>query len=308
MKTRLPLFAALISTIMFGFTLYATKMATAALDYDVTRFLAFRYVVGFAVMLLLVGFKVIKVDFRNKPIFLLIFIGLLNPISCQFVEATATQYVASSMIAIMNSLIPVITTVMSIFINKEYPNKVQVGCMLVSVSGLLAISFSGSSLSGNSLKGFLLVCISVTCLSLYKVMLRKGARTCEPFEMIFFSSGLGALGFTLITLTEHISGNKLAHFFDGMFTVEFLVPALYMAIGSTVIAFSLMAYGISKLPIVIATSIESLSPVIAIFVGIFILGETLRPVDIFGTILIMGGVFIMTYTFARKAMPTAIPD
>ena len=76
--------------------------------------------------------------------------------------------------------------------------------------------------------------------------------------------------------------------------MDFILSVLYMGIGSCVIAFLCMTYAAANLPIAVSASTANFNTVITIFVGVLILHEKFRVVDIIGTVLILLGVYGMS--------------
>ena len=297
LKRYLPLIANLIAAVVFGFAFMFMKSGMNVVGNDAVKFLAFRFTTGFIVLTLLLATGLLKVNFKGKPVHYLFLIGMLNPLTSQVLETTAVAYAPTSQIAVLFSVNPVIIVLFSILINREKPTKRQAFFMLVIIGGLLMTHLVDGQMEGSTSTGVILTLSAVTVISLYRVLIRRASGTFTAFEMIYISTGMGAVGFTSMTLTTHAVRGQLGSFFDGLWNVDFVASILYMGILSCVVAFLCMAYATANLPITVSTSLTKVASVITILVGIFILNEAFRVIDIVGTTIVLLGVIGMSLSY-----------
>lgn len=300
MKRYLPLIANLVSAVIFGFAMLFIKMGMKVVEYDTVKFLAFRFTTGFLVMSLLLITGVKKVHYKGKPVKLLLLCGLTNPLISQILETTSTTYAPTAQIAVFMSLIPILVIVFSYFINKEKPTRRQVFFMLISVCGAVLINLVGGQMEGGTLLGLVLILAAITAIALNRTIVRRASRYFGSFETIYVTTAMGAAGFSLTTLISHAVKGDLNTFFHGLATPDFIISILYMGIGSCVIAFLCMTYAAGNLPIAVSASTGTLNTVVAILVGVFILGETFRPVDVVGTVIILTGIVGISLSYDTK--------
>ena len=173
LKRYLPLFANLASGVIFGFVFLFIKTGMAVVQYDGVKFLAFRYTLCFLVMTLLLaaGFK--KVNYKGKPVYMLLICGALNPLISQMLETSATTYAPTSQIGVFYSLIPLLVVLLSIPINRELPTKRQVFFMLVIISGILSINFVSGQMKGGSTLGLILIVGEMLAVSVQRIFVRR---------------------------------------------------------------------------------------------------------------------------------------
>lgn len=302
MKKYMPLLANLASGVLFGLALLFIKQGMNAVHQDTIKFLAFRFTTGFIVMTLLVIFGVQKLHYQGKPVGLLLLCGLFNPMISQILETTSTSYAPTSLIACVSSITPILVVVLSILINKDaIPSKQQIFFMLVTVSGVFIMNFVGRDLSGATGLGIALIFSAVLAIAIHRTLVRRAGRHFTAFEIVYFTTGMGALSFSIETAVMHGLRGDLSTFFQGLWRADFIVSVLYMGIGSCVLAFLFLNYSIAHLPIAVSNSTATLSTVISILAGVFILHEPFRPVDLLGVCLILGGVFGLSFYYLRSA-------
>jgi len=300
-KHHLPLIANLVTAVIFGFAYMFIKMGMHVVDYDTVKFLAFRFTTGFIVLtlLLVLGFQ--KVNYRGKPVYLLLLVGTLNPLVSQVLETTATTYVPTSQIAVFFSLSPIFIVMFSVLINREIPTKRQVFFILVIILGLMIINFVDGHMEGSTPLGVVLVFSASVVIALHRVLIRRASGSFTAFETIYISTGMGAIAFSSTTLLTHAAQGRLGNFFDGLWTFDFVVSILYMGILSCVVAFLCLAYASANMPIAVSTATAKVASIISILVGTFILGETFRAIDVVGTIITFLGVVGVSLSYNASA-------
>ncbi|MDR2933011.1 MAG: DMT family transporter [Oscillospiraceae bacterium] len=301
MKKYLPLICNLVAAVIFGFAMLFMKTGMRVVGQDTVKFLAFRFTVGFITLNLLLLFKLQKVCYKGKPLGLLLLCGALNPLISQVLETSSTTYAPTAQIAVFMSLVPILVVVFSVFINKERPSRRQIFFMLVSILGVFVINFVGGQMHGGTAAGMALILSAMLVISLGRVFVRRASASFTPFETIYITTGMGSVGFTLATVFSHAAKGALNRFFSGLWTADFIVSVLYMGIASCVIAFLCLTYATGNLPIAVSASTGTLSTVISILVGVFILGERFRVIDIVGAVIILGGIVGMSLSYEPHA-------
>ena len=266
-------------------------------QFDAVKFLAFRFTLGFLVLSLLLITGLQKVNYRGKPVYLLFLCGTLNPLISQILETTATTYAPTSQLGLFLSMIPILVVVLSIPINRELPSRRQVLFMIVSVSGILLINLVKGQMENSTPLGLILVLSALAVISMNRVFIRRASGRFTAFETIYITTGMGAIGFGISTVLSHAARGQLSSFFDGLATPNFIIPILYMGIFSCVIAFLCLTYAAGHLPIAVSSSTSVLSTVINVLVGIFILKEVFRPIDVIGTIITFFGIVGMCLSY-----------
>ena len=264
---------------------------------DSVKLLAIRYVIGFFVLtiIMVAGFQ--KVNYRGKPFFILLLCGTLNPLVSQLLEFTAIGFTPTSQIAVFYSLIPVFIVLMSIPINHEFPKPRQVFFMIMTASGIILVNLPGGEIKGIGVLSIIMVLLATIAISLQRVFVRRVSSTFTAFEIIYVTTGMGAAGFSFFTLVKHAAQGNLSSFFDGLWTFEFIIPLLYIAICSCVIGFLLLTYAAARLPVAVSSSTSMLNAVIAVLVGVFILNETFRVIDVVGTCISFLGIIGMSFSY-----------
>ena len=300
MKSYKPLLANVAAQTIFGLGYFFIKMGMAVVDQDTVKFLSFRFTLGFLAMTLILLLKIQKVDYKKGFIGLIFLCGLFNPAISQILETTSTSYAPTSQIAMYNSMLPIVMLIFSALINKEYPTRRQLGFVLVCVAGVFIANMVEPDVTGMTKLGLILIIGTNVAVAINLVLVRRASAVFTSFEIIYITTGMGALLFNLISVGRSAAAGTLPAYFDGLVCPEFAVAVLYMGIGSCVIAFLSMTYASANLPFAVYASTCTLSTVVAIISGIFLLHETFTAVQAVGTAVILVGIVGISLSYDKK--------
>lgn len=300
MKKYYPLLANVLAQTIFGLGYFFIKMGMAVVDQDTVKFLSFRFTLGFLAMtvILLLGIK--KVDYKKGFIGLIFLCGLFNPSISQILETTSTSYAPTSQIAMYNSMLPIVMLVFSALINKEYPTRRQLMFVLVCVAGVFIANMVEPGSTGMTTIGLILIIATNIAVAVNRVLVRRASAVFSSFEIIYVTTGMGAVLFNVISVGKSAAAGILPAYFNGLFCKEFAVAVIYMGIASCVIAFLSMTYASANLPFAVYASTCTLSTVIAIISGVFLLHETFKPMQVAGTAVILLGIIGISLSYDKK--------
>lgn len=291
-------------SVIFGLTFLFTKEGLRA--FSPTVLLAYRFSTAAVILTILLLMKVVKVNYRGKPIKGVIALSVFYPVIAFVFETTGMKYVSISQAGIMVSLMPIFVMVLGIIILKETPAKIQKIFIAASIAGVIVtVVFAKSSGEAGNLKGIILLLISTMSGSINNVLSRKYSKYFSPAEITFAMLWIGTLFFTLISLVQGIIKHNLYEaFIAPMYSTSSVAAVLYLGIFASVIAFFAMNYMLAHLPAVNASVFTNLATVISILAGVIIAHETLYWYQIAGGTLIISGV--VGTNFFNKEIPGKI--
>lgn len=279
------------ASVIFGFSFLFSKNALDTLQSHELLFL--RFLTAALVMSALVLARIIKVDYRGKDLRPLLGTALLQPVLYFIIETEGLRHAESSTAGIILSAIPVTVTVMAAIMLKERLRPAQLATTLLSFSGVvLVVSFRAAGKIGGSALGFLLLILSMLCAASFNIMSRKSSRSFKPAETTFFMMWFGAISFGLIFLVKTLGaiGSGAPALFPRL-TPPALSAVLYLGILSSVVAFLLVNFNLSKLKSPEAAVFANLTTIVSVMAGLAFRGESLLASDLVGAIMIIGGVW-----------------
>ena len=293
-KKIIPYFTALITNIIFGLSFLFTKKALMVSN-PITL-VAFRFLLAFIIMSLLIAFKVIKVNYKNKPMKWLIVLAIIEPIIYFIFETYGLQRTSSSLGGLMIALIPIVVTILAIYFLNEKPSRKQVLSIILSVSGVvLIILMDGSKNSGNSILGVLFLSVAVFSAAFFNIIARKISKHFTAIEVTYFMMFLGAIFFNIVSVSNHILNGSLSNYFEPLKSSSFVLSILYLGILSSIVAYFLANFTLSKMEASKSAVFANISTIVSILAGVIFLKENFHLYHTIGSTMILVGVWGTNY-------------
>ncbi len=226
----------LVCQFLFGFSFLFTKNITQTVA--PVNLLSWRFILALGVLSLLAVFKIIKLNFKEKPLKPLILMALFHPV-CYFVgETVGIKMTTASESGTLIACIPIVTLFLSSLVLREKPSRLQTaGILLTTLGVMVTVLVKGFEASFQPL-GYLMLLLAVLSYSLYAVLAQRASAYTDA-EKTFVMLASGAVTFTLAALIQNGLEGKLTEYLSLPFTnPDFLITILYLGLGSTVVAFS----------------------------------------------------------------------
>lgn len=284
-KTVIATFAALGAQIIFGFSFMFTKIA---LEFaSPMTVIAGRYMVAFICLTIVMLAGRIKISI-GKNIWKLILMSLFQPLLYFVFESYGIMYTTSSFSAIMISMIPVVAMLVGIFALNEVPSSIQYMFAVLSVIGVVVVSLVGKSDGTVTFTGIVLLLGAVFSSVAYNVSSRKISSEFTVFERTYAMTVIGTISFLLLALidNEYKIGNLIEPF---KFT-DYSFAVVYLGVFSSVVAFLLLNFANTYLPVVKTTVFSNITTVVSVIAGMIFLDEKISPSTIAAVLMILIGV------------------
>lgn len=279
--------AGIIVAIIFGLSFIATK--TALHHLDAIELLALRFSLAAAGLILIVGLGWVKVNLSGRRWLKLIPLTLFQPIAYFICETFGVKLTSPTESGMIIGSIPVIVAFLAAFVLKEYPTKVQSIFILCSFIGV-AVIVAGSGLSGgNHLAGVILLLGAALSAGLYNVLSRRHSQKFTSVEITLVMMIVAALSFNGTSLIRNAAQWWTAYCLIIQGPVGF--PVIYLAIFSSILAFFLLNYTLSRVEAARAAAYINLTTLVSILAGVFLYGDRLNLSQAIGGAFILLGVW-----------------
>lgn len=303
----LPYIAGIAVSLIFGMSFMFTKQALDS--FKTFHLLAFRFALAALVLGILALFGVIKIQLKSKPIKEFYLLCLFQPIAYFIFETIGVKLTSSSQAGMMIALIPVLVTLMAMVFLKEIPNRAQGVFIIVSVLGVLFIlALSGNPDTGGSFLGIAALMGAVLSGGTFNILSRKLSRYYTPVEITFAMMWVGAVCFNVIALLQSTIDGSLNTYFSGFSNWSAVSAIFYLGVLSSICAFFMLNYMLSKLTASSAAVFTNLTTVVSVLAGVFIMREPFFWYQLIGGVLIVLGVWGTNYygikESAKKASQT----
>ena len=285
-KTGKAMAAAFVGNFVFGLSFLFTKTALAVTTPAVLLF--WRFLLAFAVLLLLRALRLVHIDLHGKPIGKLILMGLFQPVLYFFCENYGLLYTNATFSAVMIALVPIASLAFGALFMRELPTPLQVVCSAVSVFGVMLMAMRQSANGAITAIGVLLLCGAVMSAVGFNVISRGRAKTVSPVERTYMMFAVGTVAFGAAAAAENFKTplSLFAPLTDG----GFLIALLYLGVLSSVGAFLMIHYANTYLSLSRATVFSNVITVVSVFAGVVLLREPFDGIMLAAALLIIGGI------------------
>lgn len=299
-KNKLPYIATSISAVIFGFSFLFSKDALDSLSYF--QLLGFRFIIAALFLTLLKVVGIIKVDISRESLKKLVPVALLQPVLYFIFETIGVGYTSASEAGMIISLVTVSIIFFAVILLKERLTKLQWFSIAVSVMGVVFIVFA--KLDKEHFIGIAALIAAVIAAGLYNVFSRKVSCSCTPIQTTFVMMWVGAIIFNFIGFSDSIISGKLSNYFVSLSNPSVLIAIGYLSIISSVAAFFLLNYSLSKIEASKSAVFMNLTPVISVIAGVIFGGEDFQKLQYVGAGLILLGIWGTNYR--KKAHPKVL--
>lgn len=263
--------------------------------------LALRFAVAALALAFLRASGLVKISLQRQHYYQLLPLALVQPVIYFSLETTGVLLTTSSYAGMMIATIPIFVAIFSALFLEEYPNRLQLLFIAASVAGVICIAVMGSlDVGGAGLAGTLLLLGAVVAAALYNIISRRAADGHPPLRTTWVMMFYGAVMFNLAALVQHYATGDLGRYLSPL--REQWPAVVYLGVFSSVVAFFLYNYTLSRVTATRASVFANLVTVVAIVAGVLVHGEILAWYHIVGTAAILAGVW-GTNRFAPPGPP-----
>lgn len=300
----LPVISGITVSVLFGLSFMFTREALDILA--PMQLLSFRFALAALSLTVLRLAGVIRVDLRGKNLNSLFVVALFQPVLYFIFETTGVKLTSASEAGMMMGLIPVVVVLLEVPFFKSAPSFKQLASVVLSVAGVFFIVvMKGNVELGYNIWGTLALIGAVLAAGMYNIYSKKSTLAFTPVEITYLMMWTGALLFSGIVLLQHMVDGTLGAMFIPLAQPRILAAIVYLGIFSSVLAFFLMNFMLSKIRASQTATYINLTTVVAILGGILFRGETFAWFQGVGAFMIILGVW-GTAWFGREE-PLPIP-
>jgi drug/metabolite transporter (DMT)-like permease len=200
--------------------------------------------------------------------------------------------------ALINAGVPVAAAFFSWLILRDLINRWQalgIALCFLGIAFVVTRSDLGLLLRLELNWGDLFMLLAVLCWALYMVLLKRAHLGVSPLTVLFVLAAGGTLWLVPCYGIEIATGATMA------WTGLTAASILYVALFSTIVAWACWNSGTLRIGPNRASAFMSLHPVFGAALGAIFFGEVLRPYHLYGTALVLVGVFLVSRLYRSKA-------
>ncbi|NNV57564.1 DMT family transporter [Limnovirga soli] len=226
--------------------------------------------------------------------------GILGYYISSLLDFVGLQYVSAGMERLILFLYPTFVVLINAAWFKQKINRQQQLALLITYVGI-GLAFFGELHFDNSTPNFLWGCFLIfLCAVTYSCYLvssgqlipKIGASKFTTYAMLTATAGI----FTHFLITSSFSSI--------VWSKELLQYVILLAIAATVIPSFMLSYGIKKIGSNNSAVVTSIGPVSTIIQAHIFLGEPIVATQIIGTILVLTGIFVISWQKNTPGLPS----
>lgn len=273
----------LLVVLIWSTTPMAIKLSNDSLSSEAAVLLRMLLACVFMAIFVLLFQRRTRLVKANLNIYLAASIGLFPNMAIVY---KAASYISSGMISVLFALTPIISGIMaSLLLKNEKLTAQKILALLLAVAGVAIVFSDQIGVDANAIKGISLMLVSGVTFSASQVAVKYFQR-----EKIVDASEQ-----TLGALICALPGLMLCWWlFDGVVPTHIsnttLYSSLYLASIGSVAGFVAYYYVLSHLSVTSVSLIALITPVMCLWLGVWLLGEMVSARLIVGTLLILSGL------------------
>jgi drug/metabolite transporter (DMT)-like permease len=279
-------FYIILNAIFFGISIPISQVSVATIP--VWLYTAMTFGIASAVMIPLAK-KVDRIKLTRigrKNIFGIFMSSLLGVVLYTLFLLYGLTYSSAISIAIINSLTPAITLILSFLILRESLNWSKTLAIGLAVVSVLIMSLNGVSNGGGSFVGSVFMILAVVCVSLFYIFAKKFSVELPPFTL---TAGLFAVSL-IITLPM---GLYEAFTFNwSVMSSSLWGQTVYYGIGGVMLPYLLTYMGITRVTASFAGLTMAIVPVVFTLVVVLFYDSILKTSDLIALTLVIISILV----------------
>jgi drug/metabolite transporter (DMT)-like permease len=208
----------------------------------------------------------------------------------------SVEYISGGLAAIIAALVPLFITLFSVWFSKcAKVTRWMIAGLIAGFAGVLIIFYDylGQIHNTTFVFGVVLALISTLSWSFGTVYASRQKPTID----VLFGVGLQMLIAGIIILTVCAISGKYVNLAETGHASWYAL--IYLVIFGSLIAYSAYVFAISKLPATLVSIYAYINPIVAVGLGWLLLAEKLNTHMILGTLITLGGVYIVNREYKK---------
>lgn len=285
MKARLVW---LILSLIWGSTWLFIKLGLE--DLPPITFAGIRFVIACAILLVLIRARSIPLPDNRRDWGLLAVTGVLSFCLNYGLVFWGEQYISSGLAAVLQATLPAFGLVIAHFhLPGERMTWSKIFGVVLGFAGVVVVFSNQLAIAGGkALAGSIALVLSALFAAYSNVLVKAYGRKLDPAVLSGGQMFFGLIPLLLIGIP--LEGNP----FNFHWTPMAVVALLYLAVVGSVIAFMLYYWLVHHMDVTKTMLISLITPVVAVVLGMVVLGEDLSWRTVAGGIMIMVGVRFVT--------------
>lgn len=284
---------AIAFSVLVGFSFLGVKTCIPVANS--LQILVHRYNFALLALVLLLMFRIVKIDLRGRSKKNLILTAAFY-IGFMILQVVGLCFATSIVGSIIFAIVPILAQIIAALFLGEKATLTQNLFVCMTVVSLILMILAGSTDISFHLGGIVLLLLSSVSMAVSNVFMRYVRTQYRPIEISAAIIIGGCIIFNIGFLIYGAFSGTLDTYFAPFHHREFIIAAAYLGIGCILASAQMMSYLLSKMEAVKATIFGNVSTAISIVAGAVVLGEPLFWYHIVCTAFIIAGVVGLSFS------------
>jgi len=226
-----------------------------------------------------------KIQFKHLKYFL--GLALCEPFLYFLCETYGQTMVSPTVTSVIIVTIPLFTPIVGYLILKEQVGLSTIIGIIISMTGVLAVVFSGNNEISGQLTGAVLVFGAVLTALAYAVFVKYLVHRYNAITLVFYQNFIGLIYFIpfFFLIDFH-------HLGDMHFTFNAVSSVILLSVFASVLAFIFYSNSVKSLGVTKAGVFSYIIPILTSLFAFFMVGERLSILQWFGMGIVIFGLFV----------------
>ncbi|HEX2868446.1 MAG TPA: EamA family transporter [Ignavibacteriales bacterium] len=255
----------------------------------------FRFSLASAALYIYMKYKGVKIQTDRRSVVLYIILGVFSFVIPFGLSYWGQNYIPSWLAAILFAVMPFFVLIFSrAAIPGEKITSDKVAAMILGFLGIVVIFSKNLTWSqGFSFWGMMAVLFGAVLQAAIAVMVKKYGEHLHPLSMNFIPILICGVSLTIAGLIfEDISAIKLDS--------KALISITYLAIFGTIVTFTTYYWLLKRINIILLSLTSFVTPIVALILGGFIMGEMFTSRDLLGSSLVLIAILFANFKGLRN--------
>jgi drug/metabolite transporter (DMT)-like permease len=200
----------------------------------------------------------------------------------------ATQFVPSSVVAVLEATLPIIAMVLEVFVFRRQPFRwPMLGAVALGFGGIVLLL----SKNGGGQSFGVVPCLVILCASVAWTLGAVWTRSTPLPRSVPLTAGAEMMLGGAVLLTISLLTGEL-HPFPHI-SLHAGLAVLYLIVGGSLVAFTCYVWLLARMPATRVASHAYVNPIVAVALGHFVAGEEVTPRMLFASVLVVASVFLI---------------
>jgi drug/metabolite transporter (DMT)-like permease len=274
------------SVIFWGYSFISTKVLLQELPPISIAF--FRQIIASITLIIWLFVTKSFSKITYKHFFVIAISGLFGIVLYFIFENTGLMYTSASNASMIVASVPIFTLFTEVLFYKLKINLKMIFCIVLSIIGVyLVITVNGKlDFSSSMFKGNLLILGAMIAWVIYTIINKNLSKKYSSLLMTAYQSIISIFIFIPFLIPEVSTWKNL--------TLYPLLNLIYLGVFCSAFAYFFYNYAVKRIGPTISSAFLNLIPVVSIFFGCLILGETLFFIQIIGMLLVLLSLYLLS--------------